>query len=114
MIDVGRDDGATAGDLFADEFRRDFLRQRRTERVSRMLEIQVMTTGRGFGSGGLQPEVLPDCDIFHLRGDDTLLGIGQLGRTFTRLGLINLTIATGELHQTAARCGTLRRLGMFP
>ena len=61
VVDVGREDGTAAGNLAADEFRSD---------VALYAELFAV-------------HVLTDCDIFHLRSDDSCLCIGHLGDGFS-------------------------------
>ena len=64
MVDVGWDDGASGGNLAADEFRRDM----------------------GLDAGGFRVLVLADGHVFHLFGDDAFLGVVHLAQLMPFLG----------------------------
>ena len=113
MVNIGRDDGAAAGDLGADELRGDDLRDGGAEGLTLVLEGQVMAPGR-FWLIGREAHILADSDILHLRRDDTLLSIGELGRALPGLTLIDLTVGTVELDQAIAGGRALGGLGVLP
>ena len=113
VIDVGRNDGATAGDFGTNELGSDDLRDGGAKGLTFVLEGQVMATGR-FRLIGREAHVLADSDILHLRRDDTLLSIGELGRTLAGLTLIDLTIGAVELDEAIAGGRTLGGLGVLP
>ncbi len=73
MVDVGRDDGAAAGDLVAHELRRDVLGDRGAEALA------VGDGGLGAGERGRAAEVLAVGDVDHLLGDDAGAGELELG-----------------------------------
>ena len=113
VIDVGRDDGAAAGDFGTDELGGDHLGDRGAEGLALVLEGQVMAAGRLRLIGG-EAHVLADGDVLHLRGDDALLGVGQLGRTLPRLALIDLAVGAIELDEAVTGSGALGGLGVLP
>ena len=76
MIDVGRDDGPTAGDFGADEFGGDEIRDAGAEGFAPKLACGGLGVGWGVT---LAAEVFADGDVFHLRRDDALARVVQLG-----------------------------------
>ena len=113
VVDVGRDDGTTAGDLGTDELGGDHLRDRGAEGLTLVLEGQVMAAGR-LGLIGGEAHVLTDGDILHLRRDDALLGVGQLGRALAGLAFVDLAVGSVELDEAVAGGRTLSGLGVLP
>ena len=113
MINVGWDDSAAAGDFGTDELWGDDLRDRGAKGLALVLEGQVMASGR-FRLVGGEAHVLADGDILHLRGDDALLGVSQLGRALAGLTLVDLTVGTIELDEAIAGGGALGGLGVLP
>ncbi|MNZ61085.1 hypothetical protein D3C78_791700 [compost metagenome] len=81
MVDVGRNDRATAGDLLTDELGGDFLGDAGTEAVARVLLVE-----QAGGAGFLQLHVLADGDVFHLGGDDALARVVHLADVGAGLG----------------------------
>ena len=67
MVDVGRDDGAPAGDLVADELGRDGLGNRGAEGMPPLLAQQLLVAR--VGAQFIQAHVLADGDVFHLGRD---------------------------------------------
>ncbi len=92
VVDVGGDDGATAGDFVTDEFGGDFLGDAGTEALARVLLIQ-----QAGGAMLLQLHVLADGDVFHLGRDDALTRIVHLADVPARLGAARVA-HVGEAH----------------
>ena len=113
VIDIGRNDGAAAGDLGADELRRDHLRDGGAEGLALVLEGQVMAAGR-IGLGGGEAHVLADGDVLHLGRDDALLRVGELGRALAGLALVDLAVGAVELDEAVAGGRALSGLGVLP
>ena len=82
-------DGPTARDFFADEFRRDEFRQSRAERFAFMLMIKrrtvVFESRLHRFKRDLPPEIFANRDIFHLRRDDALAGRNASAKHFCPL-----------------------------
>jgi len=84
VIDVRRDNRAAAGDLVADELRRDFLREAGAPGVAGMLAGEAaaaapVAVSVALVHRGLLFQVLADGDELHLRRDDALAGVVHLG-----------------------------------
>ncbi len=81
MIDVGRDDGATACDFVTHKFGGYFLGNGSTERLTRVLESQIIdiTTAELLLAHLGNAHVLADGDVLHLRSNDALARVMQLG-----------------------------------
>src|SRR3989449_508076 len=84
MVDVRRDDRAAAGDLVADELRRDLVRDAGAPRGSGMLAREAAAAAPGPIAvapvhRGLPLQVLADGDELHLGRDDALAGVVHLG-----------------------------------
>ena len=78
MVDVGGDNRTACGHLITHKLRRDVLRQARAKAFARMLMAEH------FAADALAPHVFTDSDKLHLRRDNTLARIVQLGHTFAR------------------------------
>jgi len=124
VIDIGRNDGAACGDLTADEFRGDLVRDALREALEDAGGVFVLDLG-GAGVllvqvaaddvlavvGDLGPaHVFADGDVLHLRGDDALFGIPELGDGVAFAGLQRLALGIyGGLQRAeqafALRCG---------
>ena len=81
MVDVGWNDGATAGDFFAHELRSDFFRDVGAKAVAGVLLFK-QTGSTGF----LQLHVFADGDVFHLGRNDALTRIVHLADVNPGLG----------------------------
>ncbi len=92
VVDVGRDDGATAGDFVTDEFGGDFLGNAGAEALTRVLLIQ-----QAGGAVFLQLHVLADGDELHLGRDDALTRIVHLADVPALLGAARVA-HMGEAH----------------
>ena len=105
MVDVGRQDGAPACDLLAHELRGDGLRNVRAEALTRMLRQQAGIAHR------LQPLVLADRHVLHLRSHDAAPGIVHLGDIGAGRGPAGQAPA-GEAHRRQRRilCAVAARL----
>ena len=79
VVDVGGDDGAAASHLVSDEFRRDFVRDIRSPRVAGMLMGQRVGRRLAFAAALGQAHVFADGDVLHLRRDDALPRVPELG-----------------------------------
>src|SRR5207249_12086525 len=86
VIDVGRDDGATAGDFITDKFRRDFARDIRAERFAGVLLAKIVSVvavivdrGAGIIDPGYSAAVFADRDELHFRSDNPLARVPKLG-----------------------------------
>ena len=78
MVDVGGDNGAPGGHFVTHKFRRDVFRQASAKPFTRMLVAQH------FAADALAAHVFADGDELHLRRDDTLSRVVQLGYAFAR------------------------------
>ena len=78
MVDVGGDNRAACGNFVTYKLRRDVLRQARAKAFTRMLIAQH------FATDALATHVFADGDELHLRRDDPLAGVVQLGHAFAR------------------------------
>ena len=103
VIDVGRDHGATAGDLGAHEFGRDLVRDRRTEVLTGVLAGHQCSELGALRAGvlqrfdvGIAVVVLADGDEFHLRRDDALPGIMDLRDVLAGFGAQRFPVQAGE------------------
>ena len=103
VVDVGGDDGAAAGDLFADELRRYLVGDVRAPRVAGMLVGQRV--GRRLAKRlGVLPElgqahVFANGDELHFRRDDALFRIPILGDRMAGGGAERLAPEPRELSQ---------------
>ena len=101
VIDVGRNDGAPAGNFLPDEFWGNSLRQVRTPALAGML----------FGQPVLvlfKSHVFAYCHVFHLGGDETLFGVMHLGHIGAGLGTARLTLVVFKTQMIQAGiCRTL-------
>ncbi len=86
MVDVGRDDGAAAGDLVAHELRGDHIGDRGAEAARRRA---------GPPRRLREADVLANGDVLHLRRDDAGAGVGELGDRLAGLGA-QRPVADGE------------------
>ncbi len=100
MVDVVRDDRAAARDLVAHELRRDRLRQRRAERLPRMLFQQMRLCDR------IEPLVLANRDEFHFRRDDAAPRVVHLRNIRAGAGTTRLR------QRRKAHIGELARIRM--
>ncbi|MNZ48835.1 hypothetical protein D3C78_665880 [compost metagenome] len=94
MVDVGRDDRATAGDFLAHEFGGDLFGDVGAEAVAGVLLLEQASS-----AGLLQLHVLADGDVFHLGGDDALAGVVHLRDVGASLG------AARVAHMVEAQLG---------
>src|SRR5450830_1290389 len=97
VVDVGRDDRATAGDFLTNEFGGDLFRDARAETMARVLLLE-----QAGGAGFLQLEVLADGDVFHLGSDDALARVVHLADVGAGLG------PTRIVHMGETQLGQLR------
>src|SRR5471032_3376761 len=81
VVDVGRNDRATAGNLVTDKFRGDDFRHARTKAVTGVLLVQ-----QPGGAGHFELHVFADGDVFHLGGDDAFAGVVHLADVGPGLG----------------------------
>ena len=80
VVDIGRDDGAPGGHFIADKLGGNVFRQAGAEAFSGMLLAQ------NFAANTFTAHVFAYGDELHLRGDDPLAGVVQLGNTFAGNG----------------------------
>ncbi|SAJ31628.1 Uncharacterised protein [Enterobacter cloacae] len=106
MVDVGGDNGAPGGHFVTHKFRRDVFRQASAKPFTRMLVAQH------FAADALAAHVFADGDELHLRRDDTLARVVQLGDAFARFSAFRRQQAgKAQLVQTVvgqARVGIRR------
>src|SRR5207249_9738548 len=102
VIDVGRDDGATAGDFITDKFRRDFARNIRAERLAGMLLSKIVSVvavivdrGAGIIDPGYSAAVFADRDELHLRSDNPLTCVPKLSDWMTGGSAQRLAVRAG-------------------
>ena len=80
MVDVGRDNRAASGHFVTHKLRRDVFRQASAKPFTWMLVAQH------FATDTLAAHVFTNGDELHLRRDDSLARIVQLGHAFARSG----------------------------
>ena len=96
MIDVGRNNRPAARNFVADEFGGNLARDGRSPGVAGVLAVQA-PRDKGVPVSAaipisvavgmeLSPDIFPDRDEFHFRGDEALAGIMHLGNITARLG----------------------------
>ena len=119
VVDVGRDDGAPARDLVADELRRHLARHGGVEIAPGVL-AQQFRVGRVVAQLA-QAQVLADGDIFHLRRHDAAPGVVHLRyiatgarapRRAPRLKTNGVNAAVGGAVAGEIRTGALQRLAV--
>jgi hypothetical protein len=115
VVDVGRQDGAPAGDFVAHEFGRDPRRDRGAEGLARMLAAQQRRhafAGRAGGFQGAQvflaPQVFADGGELHLGRHDALARVVHLGDVAPAGGAARLAL------QVEAQRGQRRILQTLP
>ena len=110
VVDVCRNDRATAGDFGADELGRDFLRDRSAKRFAGMLAPEGIA--RAFLghfqqlAGALELHVFADGDELHLGRDDAGAGVLELRDDLAGLGAEDFVLAAvKELDRVAPSLG---------
>ena len=112
VVDVGRDDGAAAGDFVAHELGSDFAREAGAEGLAGVLDEEGVAGGGGGSgdgfAGSIEASVFAEGDILHLGGDEAALGVVELGDDFAGFGAEDGAVAAvedGELVFGGAEAG---------
>ena len=116
MVDVGRNDGASAGDFTADKLGRNFAGNRGAEWLAGVLVPEGIARSidiRRYGlRHSLQARVFADGDVFHLWRDDACARVVQLRNNLARLRAQHGSVRAIKNGELALVCAFARGCGM--